>query len=474
MGGRPVTAALLSPLWDATNMTIATALPRRRPRAIGLLLAAGLVVGGTYVAGVVRPTPAPVPTSAPAAQVRPAAAAAPIDGGGTPVGSLAQIDHSIDTWSKNLEANPRDFLAATNLAALYHGRGRLTYDLTDYERALTAARTALGIEPAHGAARALESTILFSLHDFSGAFATADGLVRDDPSQTGALATRFDAAVELGRIDVARADLDSLRDIGGPAVLIREARLASVTGDAVSASERARAARAAAVADEVDDMGFYAYAEGEYARLAGDAVAARAAFADALQLRDDDVGALVGLARIDAFEGHVDAAVAGLRRATDIAPQPEALALLGDLLEGQAPGTGTDAFETVRFIERLGDVQAATFDRQLLRFELDHGGANEAVLARARDSLAGRPDWTGHDTVAWTLYRLGQLDAAAESIAAARALGADDARLRFHDGAIQVARGDLTVGERLLRSALDLGPALDPIERAEATRLLGD
>lgn len=452
-------------------MTIANALPRRRPRAIGLLLAAGLVVAGSYVAAAFRPTPGS--TSAPPAPALPAATAAPVDGGGAPIDSIAQIDHSIEAWSKNLETNPRDFLAATNLAALYHGRGRLTYDLTDYERALTATRTALGIEPAHGAARALESAILFALHDFSDAFASADALLRDDPSQTGALATRFDAALELGRIDIARADLDSLRDVGGPAILVREARLASVTGDPKAALALAQAARVAAVADGVDDLGFYAYAVGEYARLAGDAVTARAAFADALRFREDDVGALVGSARIDAFEGRVGSAVAGLRQATDIAPQPEALALLGDLLEQQDPGDGSEAFETVRFIGRLGDIQAATFDRQLLRFELDHGDATEAILASARDSLTERPDWAGHDTVAWALYRLGQFDAAAASIAAARALGADEARLRFHEGAIQLARGDVAAGARLIRSALDLGPALDPIERAEAKRLLG-
>lgn len=453
-------------------MTIADTLPHRRLRSIGLLLAAGLVLGGSYLAAAFRP--APVPTSAPPAQSVPAATAGPIDGGGAPIGSIRQIDRSIEAWSKNLETNAGDFLAATNLAALYQGRGRLTYDLTDYERALTAARTALGIEPTHSPARALEGAILFSLHDFTGAFASADALVTDDPSQTGALATRFDAALELGRIDVARADLDSFRVVGGPAVMIREARLASATGNAGLALERAQAARAAAIADEVDDLGFYAYAEGEYARLAGDAAAARAGFLEALQIRDDDLGALTGLARIDAFDGKVEAAIAGLRRATDIAPQPEALALLGDLLELQAPGAGAESFETVRFIERLGDIQAATFDRQLLRFELDHGGANEPLLTRARESLTERPDWSGHDTVAWALFRLGRFDSAAESIAAARALGADDARLRFHDGAIQLARGDVATGERLLRSALDLGPALDPIEHAEVMRLLGD
>ena len=452
--------------------TISSSFPRRGPRAIGFLAAASLVVIGSYLVSGIRPTE---PAAPPAATVAPDAGpvdAAPLDGGGAPVGSLAQIDHSIDAWSKNLADNPRDFLASTNLAALYQGRARLSYDLGDYERALSAARTALSIEPSHAPARALEAGILYSLHDFVGAFTAADALLRDDPSQIAAVATRFDASIELGRIDAARADLRLLREAGGPAVLIREARLASVTGDATAALERARAAQAAAIADELVDTGFYAYAVGEYARLAGDAVAARAGYMDALAIRDDDLGALLGLARIDAFDGHVDAAIDGLRRATAIAPQPEALALLGDMLSSSGDTDAAQAFETVRFIERLGDVQATTYDRQLLRFELDHDGANDDILARARASVRERPDWSGHDTVAWALYRLGRFDEAVASIAAARALGADDARLRFHEGAIQVARGD-TGGVGLLRSALDLGPALDPLERSEARSLLG-
>jgi tetratricopeptide (TPR) repeat protein len=451
--------------------TTSDPFPRRGPRAIGLLAAAGLVVFGSYLVSGIRPAePAAqragvsVPTAAPAI--------VPAIDGGAPVGSIAQIDHSIEAWSKNLADNARDFLSSTNLAALYQGRARLSYDVGDYERALSAARTALSIEPSHAPARALEAGILYSLHDFAGAFTASDALLRDDPSHMGALATRFDAALELGRIDDAKADIARLAAVGGPGVLIREARMASVTGDAPEALEHARAAQASAIADDLEDLGFYAYAVGEYARLAGDAVAARAAYMDALEIRVDDLGALVGLARIDAFDGHTDAAIEGLRRATAIAPQPEALALLGDLLRSSGDADAAQAFETVRFIERLGDVQATTYDRQLLRFELDHDGASVDLLARARTSLGAWPDWSGHDTVAWALYRLGRFEEAAASTAAARALGADDARLRFHEGAIQVARGD-SGGVALLRSALDLGPALDPVERAEASRLLG-
>jgi tetratricopeptide (TPR) repeat protein len=456
-----------------TSLTIS--LPRHRPRTIGILAAAAVIVIGSYAAAALRPAADPIdqPVSrgpAGSGSIEPAR----IDGGGAPIGSLAQIDHSIETWSKNLAGNPSDFLAATNLATLYHGRGRLSNDLADYDRALKAARTALGIESSHAPARALEAAILVSLHDFDGAFSAADALVRHDPSQIGALVTRFDAAVELGRLDEARTDLERLRAVGGAAVLIREARLASVTGDLAAAFERARAAQAAAIEDDAEDLGFYAYAVGEYARLAGETDASRAGYVAALEARDEDLGALIGLARIDAFDGRVEAAIEGLRRATGIAPQPEALALLGDLLKSSGSPGADEAYDTIRFIERLGELQVVTFDRQLLEFDLDHGWASDDLLMRARASLAERPDWSGHDTVAWALYRLGRFDEAAVEIAAARALGADNARLRFHEGAIAVARGDTAAGAALLRSALDLGPALDPHERAEATKLQRD
>lgn len=467
-------------------MTASTSRPIPRPRLIGFIAATAIILAGTYGLSALRSSgasPAPVtpitgtattttPIEPPGAG--PAIGPAADPGSGTTASTqIARIDHSVEAWSTNLATNPNDYLSATNLALLLHGRGRLSLDLGDHERALAAARIAIAIEPRYGPARALEASILFTLHDFAGAAEAADRLLRDDPAQTGALATRFDAELELGRIADARADLERLMAVGGPAVLVREARLASATGDPATALDRARAAQAEALADDSTDAGFYAYAVGEYARLAGDAAAARAAYGEALAIRPGDLGAIIGLARIDAFEGDLDAAIDGLRVATGVAPQPESLALLGDLSAAAGDTAGASrSFDTVRFIEQLGDIQSTTFDRLLLRFELDHGGAGDALLDRARASLATRPDWTGHDTVAWALYRLGRFDEAAAEIDAARALGADDARLRFHAGAIELARGNLAGAEELLASALALGPALDPIERAEAEGLL--
>lgn len=450
----------------------------RRPRAVGVLVAAFVVAASSYLFAGMRPGSAALPvTDRPG---DPTTIAAPA-GATTQVAtiSLEQIDRSIAAWSANLRSEPRDFLSATNLASLYHGRGQLIGSIDDHDRALRAVGTALEAAPTYAPARALDAAIRYTLHEFTGALAAADALYAEDPTQLGALATKADAELELGRIDLARRDLGLLAaQATGPEVDIRLARLAYVTGEHDEAVRLATAARASAMTEAANggiaDTGFYAFAAGEYARLNGDATGAREGYSAALAIRPTDLGALLGLARIDAYEGDLDAAISGLRTATAIAPQPESVALLGDLLAARGDDAGAaEAFETVRFIAELGSVQGAVYDRQVIQFELDHGGATTAVLDAVRASVTAQPDAAGHDLLAWALYRLGRFDEAAAEIDLARADGASDARLRFHEGAIALARGAHD-GRALLQGALADGPALGPIERGEAERLAAD
>lgn len=451
-----------------------------RPRAIGILAAAALLVGASYLASVMGPGGLTGGQARSDIESIDGPGALPaVDPGPLP-DSLAQIDGGIKVWAANLAAEPRDHISATTLASLYHARGRLTGDLADQQRALAFAEQAARLAPTEPGGRSIQALVLYTLHDFTGSLKIAEGLYRDDPTQVSALATMADAKLELGRIADARADLDHLATLAtGPSLDIRLARLAFLTGQLDEAVRLALAARDTTrtqlAAGGTADLGFYEYAAGEYERLDGDAALARSRFEAALAVRASDLGALVGLARIDAFEGRTADAIAGLRKAVAIAPQPEAVALLGDLLDASGDSAGAKVqFETVRFIERLGEIQSTVFDRVLLRFELDHGGANAALLTRAQASLDARPDTTGRDTVAWALYRLGRFDDAAAESAAAGRDGAADARLLFHRGAIELAQGNLAAGRADLQRAVALGPALDPIELAEAGRLLGE
>jgi tetratricopeptide (TPR) repeat protein len=447
----------------------------RRPRALGMLGAALLVVGLTYVSSGLHPSASLGTRPASSDPANRPAVALPGEPADQPaIGSLEQIDHSIHAWTINLAANSKDFISATNLAVLDHARGRLTGDLDDQTRALDAVRTAEAAAPTVSAAVSVEASIEYTLHDFSRAFAIADRLYRANSSDLGSLATRADAELELGRTALARADYEVVAHAApGPAVDVRLARLAYLTGDPAGALARATSARDASAADPDADHGFYDYAVGEYARLLGDDTTARAAYVAALAIRPTDFASLVGLAKVDAAEGHIDAAMAGLKSAAAIVPQPETLILLGDLeaLSGNTAAAHAQ-YATVRAIRQLSAVSGTVFDRQLIGFELDHDGATEALLATTEADLSTRTDAAGYDLAAWAAYRLGQLGLAQQYIDAALATGIRDGRMLEHAGAIALARGDRAHGDGLLREALGLGPALDPLSTAETLRLL--
>jgi tetratricopeptide (TPR) repeat protein len=263
----------------------------------------------------------------------------------------------------------------------------------------------------------------------------------------------------------------------GAAIDARLAHLAFVTGDPAKALALARSSRDAAVVAADDphspDLAFYEYQLGEIARLTGDPLLAGSAYRSALIDRPDDLGSLVGLARVEAHDDEVLAAIAGLRRAAAIAPQPDTLALLGDLLAESGGSKGaSQQYAAVRAIRSLSELAGSVYDRQLLLFELDHGGASEQILDRARQALGTRGDVYGHDVVAWAQYRLGRAGEAKVEMAVAMAQHTPDARLLYHAGAIELATGDTKGATGLLRQALSLSSGLDPLQLAEAQHLL--
>jgi tetratricopeptide (TPR) repeat protein len=459
-------------------ITLRTALqsPHRprptRVRAAGILAAAVAIVAATYLAGwatrsSTSASTSPQPGRVDAFAFQPGAAdAAPDD--------LANIDEQLRIWVPKAAADARDDISAGNVALLYLGRGRLTGDAADYERALTAANRAVDAYPASTGTRALKATVLQATHDFTGALALAEAILREEPQNVDALAVAGDARLELGRLDEAAATYAKIAAImPGPALDAREARLAWLTGDATEAMRLATRARDGAEESTTSDPSFYEAQLGEMARLTGDATTARSAFDAALKIRPANQLALLGSARLDAAAGDDTAAIAAFQTAAAIAPRPETLGLLADLLTATGDAKGAaQAADTINVIDRLGGTSAQLFDRQILAFDLDHGGASRAVLDRAVAAADIRPDAAGLDLVAWAAYRLGDLTTARSERARAMATGTIDARILYHAGAIGIADGDDAGGRALLRRALDLGPALDPIDRAGVEALL--
>jgi tetratricopeptide (TPR) repeat protein len=420
-------------------------------------LVVGAAVGVALLAGTgERPSPA-------------ATAAAPL-----PAELQPSAEAQIAFWAKRVEANPSGYLDLTNLGAAFVRRARETGDLDSYARAEAALRKALQISPTWTQASALLSSVLFSVHDFRGALRVA-APIADTAGGVQALATLGDAQLALGDYEAAEKAYAKLGTFApaAPAVLSRQAALAELWGDRASARTLMR--RAEGLAREQGDGGeglaWYQFQLGELDFRSGLVAGAERWYRTALETFPTYYLALGGLAKARAAQGDYAGAIELYTQATEIVPQPELLAALGDVysITGRKR-EAREQYETVQFIGTLATINRQVYNRQLATFGADHDVRLAEALRLAMDELAVRKDVWGYDAAAWASYKNGLLDQAAELAAKALQLGTQDARLFYHAGMIARAQGRLDEARELLGDALALNPHFDllqaPIARA--------
>jgi hypothetical protein len=172
--------------------------------------------------------------------------------------------------------------------------------------------------------------------------------------------------------------------------------------------------------------------------------------------------------------GDVDGAIDHYEAAIAVAPQPEALTALGDLLAMRGDTAGAEQqYATVEAIARLqGAGGGLVYNRQLVLFDVNHGRNVADALELAQAELADRKDVYGYDALAWALLANGRAGEADEAMQTALATGTRDALLLFHAGEIAKALGDDARARSLLDEALGIRGALDPLAAARAAESL--
>ena len=392
-----------------------------------------------------------------------------------PLQPLGEIDRAIDTWTANLERDDADFVAASQLAELYLARARLTADPADLNRAFDASVRALDVDPNLTAAQLLQAQVRLAQHDFDGSRADAQAILAAHPDLPQALATLGDAQLELGAYEAAAETYDRLAGTAsGPAVLARQARLASIAGDLAGARTMATDALAAARATadtKPTELAWYHTLSASLAFQAGDVAAAGAAYSTALESWPGSSAALAGLARVQAAEGATDEAIELYQRSVALVPNLDALAALGDLLAGAGRvDEANAAFAQVRAVAAVGAARGLA-DRQWALYLANHGEDPALAVEVAAADLDRRTDVYAHDAYAWALYAAGRLADADAAMQDARARGTEDTLLDYHAGMIAAALGRDDEASLLLEAALDRNPAFDPVHapRAAAT-----
>jgi tetratricopeptide (TPR) repeat protein len=419
---------------------------RRRGRsaiALSAVVLVGVLVGGFAgtLLGTVRE-----PASA---------SSAPADPG------RARSTSTIEQLEAAVEERPDSVEAVQTLGAAYIDRAAATGDPAFYARAEKSLDRADELAPDDPVTLIARGALALARHEFDEALDLGQRAVELMPASADALGVVVDAEVELGQYDQAAEHAQQMLDLRpGMAALARASYLRELTGDLAGAqmlmsrAERAadgvgtqRATVAALLGDLQLRLGEYDAAYESYQRAKRDA--------------PDLAIAGMGLARLHAAQGDVDAAVTALDDLLTRSPVPAAAVLLGELHEQRGDQKAArDAYALAEAMTALQREQGQVVDLELALFEADHGDANRAVdLARA--AHAARPDNVyASDALAWALLRAGQPGAALEHAEHAVRLDTADGLLRYHAAEVFAAAERDDPDREALTAALEQPSAL--------------
>jgi tetratricopeptide (TPR) repeat protein len=338
----------------------------------------------------------------------------------------------------------------TLLAGAYLQKVRETGDAGYYQRAGAAADRALRLAPSDPGALTERSAVALARHDFRAGLADARRARALAPAINKPFGVLVDALVELGRYDEAGQALQQMVDRRPDlAAYARISYFRELHGDLDGAVQAMQLAVSAG--GEVPENEAYVRSLlGNLDLQRGRIDAAQRQFSTALNSVAEYVPAQAGLAKVDVARGHLDRAIARLRRVVERLPLTEHVVALAEAerAAGRAAAARRD-LALARAEQLLLGRSGVNTDTEAALFEADHGSPQRGVTL-ARRAWAAAPGVRSADALGWALTRAGHPRAALPWAARALHLGSRDPSFLLHAGLAARAAGKTELAERRL------------------------
>lgn len=373
---------------------------------------------------------------------------------------------AIAFFERRLGADPGNALFMANLAGRYMQRFQLMADVADVTRAERLARGLLDRDPDPAAAHARLASVLLARHAFGEALLEAETAVEIEPRSAGAWAVLFDAAFASGRYERA-ADALARLEPGSVTRRLKSAFWLEAQGRPEHAAREIRTACSRVATWSIPEQEAFCWTElGNVEWGSGDALAAAALFARALEIAPGYRAAVEGLADLVHAEGDIDTSER-LYRQIAVDAHPDLYLRLAEirLAQGDLDGASHWQAEFLRVATAPG--AEPLYGRWLALLWAERADTRDVALAIALRDVARRPAVESWDTLAWVRYRRGEFAEALAASDRALAWGAPSPTIEYHRGRILQALGhDAEAAELLDRATADPG-LLDPEVRID-------
>jgi tetratricopeptide (TPR) repeat protein len=432
-----------------------------RPKKIALIGVALALGFGAGAVGLWRNGQAQ-PAASAAAQIQAAAAQRPVD----------QTDQVIWDYQQRVRQSPDDVQSYAVLGAAYMQKVRDTGDPSFYAKAQAVLDEALKRDPQNVEALIGAGTLANARHQFREALQLGEQAKAINPTVPRVYGVIADAQTELGLYDDAVQTLQTMIDMRPDlSSYSRISYARELHGDMPGAIEAMQAAVTAG-GPATENSAWVRVQLGNLYFTQGDLAQAEQEYQRTLALLPDYVYAQAGLGRVRAAQGKLDEAIDLYQSAIGRMPLPEFVIALGETQ--QAAGSTAEAekqYELVRAMQQLFKANGVDTDLELALFEADHpaaeikaGGQSSATtVALARDAYARHPNVKAADTLAWTLFKAGQIAEARRYADEALRLGTHDPLMLYHAGTIAQAQGDSLAAREWLTRSLERNPSFSPL-----------
>ncbi|HEX7295604.1 MAG TPA: tetratricopeptide repeat protein [Pyrinomonadaceae bacterium] len=384
-----------------------------------------------------------------------------------------KVDLRILRAQERIAKMPNKSDGYNELASAYMQKARETADFSFNASASDALDRSLAIEVDNYDGLKLRAKLQLTYHRFAEALETARRAqaLRDDDHDVWGQIT--DAFVELGDYPAAVKSAQKMVDLRpDSSAYARISYLRSLHGDTYGAIQAMNAAVKAADPNDREGMAWCRVQLGNELMNAGKLQAAEAKFDEALRIFPDHRLALQAKARARIAVGDFQGAIRIYERAEGAAASADSAQALGELYkllgrEDQAK-YWDQKFETLE--KENAEIERSW--RHMLNYWLDHDKNLQESLLLARREYELRKDIFTCDSLAWALFKNGNVSEAKKTISEALRTGSRDARINYHAGVIYRSLKMRDKAARYLRLGAAMNSAFDPVQNESAKKLL--
>lgn len=358
---------------------------------------------------------------------------------------LSRIDARIEKAQEAIKNAPDRADGYNQLAAAYMQKARESGDFTVNYRAEGVLARVAEIAPDDYDAMKLRAKLLLTFHRFEEGISEAQRAQRINPNDHDVYGALTDGYVELGRYKEAIAAAQKMVDLRPDAISYsRVAYLRSLHGDTEGAIAAMEVAVKAADPRDAEGLAWYRVHLGDELSRAGRLAEAEAQYDKALALFPGHNLAIQAKAHARAAAGDYDAAIELYKQATS----HDALLALGDIYAKL--GRKDESQRMYSDFEKAERIVAAQENdmSHLAKFWAERGQNLDEALQIMRRARERRADIYTCDTLAWVLFKSGQLAEAKIAIKDALRLGTHDAQINHHAEMIYNALGEKALAAR--------------------------